>query len=121
MINISNEEKELIKKLTFLHLKRCNVVSKEKLDLTLSLKFIEAYSPLIKKDYFEKIITFLGQKKHIISLIDKECKNSSLYRQPVIYLLFYLKFNYGKLFNKYWNYTDAELNRIDKDFQKLIS
>lgn len=119
MFNITKDEKELIKKLTFLHLKRCKNNHQKKLDLTLSLKFLEAYSPLIMKDYFDDIVLFLSKNQNIVSLIDKKCHSSSLYQQPVIYLLYYLRFNYGKDFNKYWNHTDIELTNITNDIKKL--
>jgi hypothetical protein len=118
-MKINSIERDLIKKLTYVHLKRCNVVSKEKLNLTLSLEFIQAYSPLIKEGIFEKIINFVGKNQNIIKIIDTNCKTSSLYRQPVIYLLLYLKMNYRNDFFKYWNFTEEELNRINNDLKNI--
>jgi len=119
MINISALEKDLIKKLTFLHLKRCNVTKKEKLDLTLSLYFLEAYSPLIKEKYFEKTLNFLQEHKNILDYIQRQCHLSSFYRQPIIYLLFFLKYNYGKLFDKYWVGEEEELEKFKEVFEKI--
>ena len=118
-MKINPIEKDLIKKLTYVHLKRCNVASKEKLNLTLSLEFIQAYSPFIKKNTFEDTINFIGKNKNIVKIIDENCQFSSLYRQPVIYLLIFFKFNYRKDFKKYWNYTPEELMRINKDFKDI--
>jgi len=118
-VKINKAEKELLKNLTFLHLKRCNVTQKEKLDLTTSVILIQSFSPLIRDDYFKKILEFLSKNPNLLSFIQEQCNNSSLYRQPIIYLLYYLRVNYRGDFQKYWNFEEKELQRIENDVKKI--
>ena len=118
-MNINKIEKELLKNLTFFHLKRCDVVRTEKLDLTTSVLLIQSFGPLIRPDYFQHILHFLSKNPKLLEFINGQCSKSSLYRQPIIYLIFYLRVNYRKDFHKYWNFESQELDRIENDIKKI--